>query len=221
MGGENVTRALEFVAKLQEKAAAANAIYDNASYLRWLADRYAVHNQPGKALEAQKQLFTTTPSLAEYRNVKKAAQLPGNPAEAWTQQRPELIAALQERKDWHTLTEIYMEEAQAREALDALQAYDESETQWRGSDLHARVAGIAETEFPDEARVIYQLLAENLIERRGRDNYQLAASYLARAKDLAGKANRLVEWNRYFTALRDNNTRLTALKEELRARKLL
>ncbi len=221
LDGANIDRALDFIAEQQDKLDAETGSTGNVTYARWLGERYAQHNQPEKALEAQLRLFRASPSQYEYRSVKKAAQLPGHPADAWTRLRPELIVPLEERKMWRDLIEIYIEEKQARQALDTLTLFEETTTRWTGSDLHARVAGVAETDFPDESRVIYQLLAENLIEQRGRDNYRLAASYLARAKDLAGRANRLVEWNRYIAVLRENNNRLPALKEELKARNLL
>ena len=221
LDGANVDRALSFIAEQQDKLDAEAGSTGNVTYARWLGERYAQHNQPEKALEAQLRLFRAAPSQYEYRSVKRAAQLPGNPDEAWTRLRSELIGLLEERKMWRDLIEIYIEEKQARQALDTLVLFEETTTRWMGGDLYARVAGVAEADFPDESRVIYQLLAENLIEQRGRDNYRLAASYLARAKDLAGRANRLVEWNRYLAVLRENNNRLPALKEELKARNLL
>lgn len=221
MGSDNAAQALRFVEQLQAEAAGCDRTALSEFYLHWLAGIYALHNQPDKALDAEKRLFDAQPDYHHYHRVKDAARLPGNPSNAWTRLRPRLIAALETSRQWHDLAAIYVLEEQARAALDALRAYDKAQAQWRGEQLHARVASVAEADFPDEARVIYQFLAENLIERRGRENYQLAASYLSRAKDLAGRANRLVEWDRYFTALRDNNNRLPALKEELRARKLL
>ena len=58
-------------------------------------------------------------------------------------------------------------------------------------------------------------------EARGRGNYQTAATYLARAKDLSARLNRLPQWNTYMTGLRERNKRLTALHDELRTLKLL
>lgn len=221
LGGEYVAQAFQLIEQQLAAADTSGREQDSAYYLPWLGAAYARHDRPQQALAVRRRVFDSRPSRNEYLKVREAAKLPGLPAEMWAQIRPELIAALEAGKAWSELVTLYVEEGDARSALDSLVEFDQQTTYWHGGSVHASVARVAEADYPDEARVIYQLLAENLIEARGRGNYQTAATYLARAKDLSARLNRMPQWNTYMTSLRDRNKRLTALHDELRTLKLL
>ena len=221
LGGDHVAQAFQLIEQQLAAADSAGREQNTAHYLPWLGAAYAQHDRPQQALAARRRVFDSSPSRFAYEKVREAAKLAGLPAETWAQTRPGLIAALEAGKSWSDLVTLYVEEGDARGALDALVEYDQQTTHWHGGSLHADVAKVAEAEYPDEARVIYQLLAENLIEARGRGNYQTAATYLARAKDLYTRLNRVPQWNTYMANLRERNKRLTALHDELRTLKLL
>jgi len=57
--------------------------------------------------------------------------------------------------------------------------------------------------------------AEKLIEARGRDNYAAAAGALVQAKGLYEELGQNEEWEAYIATLKERNSRLSALEEEL------
>jgi len=57
--------------------------------------------------------------------------------------------------------------------------------------------------------------AEKLIEARGRDNYAAAAGALVQAKGLYEELGQNEEWEAYIATLKERNSRLRALEEEL------
>ncbi|HET6444793.1 MAG TPA: hypothetical protein VFI27_09475 [candidate division Zixibacteria bacterium] len=57
--------------------------------------------------------------------------------------------------------------------------------------------------------------AEKLIEARGRDNYEAAAGALVQAKGLYEELGQNEEWEAYIATLKERNSRLSALEEEL------
>jgi hypothetical protein len=61
----------------------------------------------------------------------------------------------------------------------------------------------------------YQDEAEKLIKARGRDNYTAAAGSLVKAKNLYEELDQTDKWEAYITALKERNSRLRALMEEL------
>jgi uncharacterized Zn finger protein len=61
----------------------------------------------------------------------------------------------------------------------------------------------------------YQDEAEKLIKARGRDNYTAAAGSLVQAKALYEDLGQVDEWKAYIAALKERNSRLRALMEEL------
>lgn len=61
----------------------------------------------------------------------------------------------------------------------------------------------------------YQDEAEKLIKARGRDNYTAAAGNLVQARVLYEELGQVDEWEAYIAALKERNSRLLALMEEL------
>jgi uncharacterized Zn finger protein len=57
--------------------------------------------------------------------------------------------------------------------------------------------------------------AEGLIHARGRANYATAATYLKRVRELYQHLGEPGAWAAYIARLREDNRRLSALKEEL------
>ncbi len=56
---------------------------------------------------------------------------------------------------------------------------------------------------------------ERLIAGRGRSNYQVACSYLAKIRSLYEKLDETEQWTTYIAGLRKRHSRLSTLKEEL------
>jgi hypothetical protein len=131
--------------------------------------------------------------------------------------------------DWDDLANIFLKENAVSDAPDALDRLEAArpKTQNRygyGSytyyvtdtvDLKRRVAQAAEKSYPDRARIIYEQIADEHIEARGRGNYQEAVKYLSKVRELYYSENRQAEWEEYIADLRARNKSLRALKEEL------
>lgn len=226
MGGEHVERALALVAEreraLEQSAAPAPLDRINRHYLEWLGARYAAHDRPAEALAIRIQHFATEPGADTYRKVHEAAILPGNPPDSWETLRPQLIATLEAADRWYQLITLYLEEKEARAALDALQRQEREKRQGGYSpDMGIPVAQLAEASYPEEAIRLYQREAENQIASRGRTHYQAAARHLVRVRDLYTRLNQQARWQTYITSLKDTNRALRALHDELRTLKLI
>jgi uncharacterized Zn finger protein len=207
---------------------------NHATYLQWLERQYGQHQRPGKALEIAQRRFELDPGERAYESIKQAAQLPGQPPGLWDDTRPLLLADLEAQDLWAALVNIYLRENAPEEARAALAALDRhlaehKPTLWSSPDyvspmalanLQLRVAKATEKDHPDEARAVYQRLAETLIGQRGRANYQQAAEYLAQVRTLYTRAGRKDEWLTYIADLRKRNKALSALRQELDAKKL-
>jgi uncharacterized Zn finger protein len=83
------------------------------------------------------------------------------------------------------------------------------------SPLLIRVAQAAESSRPQESIRIYVDAAKRLIQARGRDNYTTAASYLVRVRKLYKRLGEDKTWQALIADIRQQNSSLRALKEEL------
>ena len=83
------------------------------------------------------------------------------------------------------------------------------------SPLLIGIAQAAEKTRPQESVRIYQDAAQRLIKLRGRDNYVTAATYLARVRKLYQRLGEDKTWQALIADIRQQNSSLRALKEEL------
>ena len=222
-GGEHIEQALVLVVEREyefEKSAARDALDRiNRHYLEWLGTRYATHGHPAEALAIRIQHFAAEPGADTYRKVHEAALLSGNPPDSWETLRPQLIATLEAADRWSELITLYLEEKEARAALDALQMQERAKQPGWYNPIP--VAQLAETSYPEEAILIYQREAEKQIASRGRAHYQVAARHLVRVRDLYTRLNQQARWQTYITSVKDTNKALRALHDELRTLKLI
>lgn len=228
LGGKNVEAAIDLVdARLWETEG--KDPREDEQLRVWLEDTYAQHGSPAKALEIARRRFSQAPSFATYQAVRKAAMLPDQPEETWSKVREELLTTLRGKKAWSDLVRIALDEGDVSAAIAALAEHDKistartygySTTYAWFTGLDISVAEAAEQSMPDEAIRLYWRAAGQVIEGRGRGNYQQAAEYLARVKRILTANDRADEWKRLITDLRTENKRLRALMQELDARKL-
>jgi len=228
MGGERVGQGLALVDGRLWESEGVKHEHDMA-YLEWLGKRYAAHDRPKEALEAERRRFKRRPDHVTYEAVRAAAALPGQPAGLWDKQRPELLAELRKQAAWGPLIEVHLREGEVGDALAALAKLERGEKRTAGGgygywawghglgEYRSRVAKEAEREFPDEAIRLYRLLADAAIEQRARPHYQRAAGYLRRVMAILTAGGREAEWQTSIAALRKQHPRLRALKEELDA----
>lgn len=172
-----------------------------------------------RAVAAQRSYLLAHPSLSSYQRLRLLCKQLGT----WEKERESVLHALREQGKFATLTEIAVEEGDARRALEMLNMFEAQ----RKSDptlyyanftyqvLRLRVAEVAEKDYPEEAIQIYKEEAEALIARRGRTHYAEAAALLTRVRQLHSRLNRKDEWQKYIARLRQEHYRLPALQDEL------
>ena len=69
--------------------------------------------------------------------------------------------------------------------------------------------------YPMKAAGAYLKHAQNLIARRGRDNYREACQWLKKAREIHSSQDSTAEWEALIKKLRENNKTLRALQDEL------
>jgi uncharacterized Zn finger protein len=195
------------------------------TYRGWLGEKYSIYGRPQQALKIELARFQASPDTTTYRAVRSAAQIAGQPEDAWSDLRPRLIQTLEQQSRWGALVSIFLDEGEVGHALSALAEME------RGSgrtlpgyghryysvpgDYRIQVAKAAEEDYPGEAIRLYKSVIQQLIDGRGRENYQQAIGYMMRIRMLYQKQGQEPEWQSYITNLRNSNKSLRALKEEL------
>ena len=178
---------------------------------RWLLDRYKQRGDYAAALPIAVGAFKTRPSMDGYREVRELATETGE----WPSTRPDLLTLLDER--WPDLKlQIHLDEGELDEAIAGVRTIDHrSRGHVYASDIRLIVADAITGDRPEAALDIYLRLADQLIEQRGRDNYQIAASLLVRARNLFDRLDRYEDWEQHIARVRSDNYRLPALQDEL------
>jgi uncharacterized Zn finger protein len=177
----------------------------------WLKEQAAARGDLGEALALAETLFWQRPDMAGYAEIRDLARQAGS----WETQRGTLLARLGDAEHHQLLTDIHLEEGEIDRALETLGQVMASRWGWRGGELAVRVAQAAEEARPRAALQLYVQEAESLIRARGRGNYITAVAYLARVRALYRALDEPEAWDAYIAALREDNRRLRALKEEL------
>ncbi len=178
--------------------------------LEWLAVHAEARGDLAQALAYWQIRFQQDPSLGYYRKIRVLAQKLGT----WEEVVADLLAQLAKTRNFTLLTEIFLEEGQVEQALEARQ-YVSKDMGWHPLFLDVKLAEAAEKEFPQEAIRIYMQMAEALIAARGRDNYAVAAGYLKRVRDIYRRLGQEEAWQALITRIRTENKTLRALKDEL------
>jgi uncharacterized Zn finger protein len=136
--------------------------------------------------------------------------------------RSRLVLEMETQGEWALLTQFHMGEqdwARAWGALSKLRAQPRQVSAWDyGSHwirLSLELAKASEDVFPMKAADAYIAEAERLIGARGRGNYQSATVYLGEARRLYEEQGKSADWNAYMQGLKEKNSTLRALKDEL------
>ncbi len=129
---------------------------------------------------------------------------------------------MEQKKEWHLLTQIYLDEKEIDAALQSVKRIKEAPfgSFYYGGDLSLEVAKAAEETRPREALQIYLDKVERLIAARGRDNYQTACQYLLRVRHLYEQLGETHVWQQYLARLQEQHKTLRALKEEMAKAKI-
>lgn len=187
--------------------------------MRTISDLYAQVGLIDRAVAAQRSYLLAHPSLSEYLRLRQLCEQLGT----WQEERESVLHALREQGKFAALTEIAVEEGDARRALEMLKMFEaqrESDrmlyySYYSYQPLRLRVAEVAEKDYPEEAIRLYKREAEALIARRGRTYYAEAAPLLTRVRHLYSRQGQEEEWQKYIARLREEHYRLPALQDEL------
>lgn len=192
------------------------------AYQRWLGEKYLLYGRLQQALDMERARFQANPDRTTYLCVHSAATAAGQPEDLWPGLRPHLIQTLEQRGCWGTLVNLYLDEKEVGHALAALAELERpagntyrSSLYSPGGNYQTRVAQAAEESYPHEALRLYMSVVQQLIDGRGRDNYQRAADHLVRVKHLYQQQGQDAAWETYITNLRTSHKSLRALREEL------
>ncbi|MEZ4520820.1 MAG: SWIM zinc finger family protein [Thermomicrobiales bacterium] len=177
----------------------------------WLGDRYKERGDYASALELALAAFNERPTLPGYQDIRELATATGG----WPSIRPELMETLAEQAVALKI-QIHLDEGELDDAIDDLRGLDLGQQRpLYSNDVRLQVAEAATGDRPEVAIEIYLRLADELIDLRGRENYQTAATMLGRARNLFDRLGRFEEWEEHIARLRSEHRRLPALQDEL------
>jgi hypothetical protein len=176
----------------------------------WIRDYAEEHDDLEIAFDLSKQLFWASPSTDRYRRMRDAGQR----LDRWDEERTATLDRLREAGQFHLFTRLYLVEDDVDAAL---RTVHQARGGWSGSTqgLKLEVARAAEATHPDAATEIYLEAACDLIDQRGRSNYAQAAEHLSRIKHISLRQNNAADWSDLIDMIRDDNTNLPALQDEL------
>jgi uncharacterized Zn finger protein len=236
-GGDFVTQAIAFIEDRLWETEGKNP-HNDQTYRTWLTRIYGQHGLPEKAFAAELRRFEADPTYPTYFAVQQAAALSGQEPGLWERTRPDLMKALEERRNLPALFEAHFaagEIAAARHIVQRMERGEKPKMDQRAATLlgwqstlgwpglrnyRMKLAPLIADEYPDEAIKTYREAAEQQIEYRQRTAYREAAGYLAQVKKIFARAGREDEWKRYISTLRETHKRLPALQQELDAKNL-
>ncbi len=202
-----------------ERAEVPKNDYERVSMLEWLKARAKAKRDKASILELAKRIFRKRPTLEGYKELRTLASKKGG----WDALRPQLLEFLKKQTgSSHVLTQIYLDEGEIDQALEMVKSRGKPPYGYYdyGDSMRLEVAKAAEKTRPQAAIEIYRKKAEDLIEQRGRGNYQEACRFLRKVKDLYKQIGEPETWGRDIADLRERNRALSALKEELTKAKL-
>ena len=199
--------------------------HSSTDLLHWLQERYEARGDPEATLETAKRTFTThfyEATIERYREIRELARRLGR----WDEVRAELLSYVRQARLTNVEIEIALDEGRIDLALELLEAQKQTTNPRNGPygadnfDVGIKVAKAAEEKYPQRAIDIYQRYVDTLIEWRGRDNYRTASQHLLSIRRLYQQMGKSKEWAAYTADLRERNTKLPALRDEMAKAKL-
>jgi uncharacterized Zn finger protein len=197
----------------------------NTDLLEWLKKYYLEKGEGTDALEIALRIFREHPfsaTIAHYQEIRQLARQ----VDRWDAIRPDLLTFLKEGHNTHLQIEIALNEGQIELALELLQSVRQTKEPRNGPydagsfDVGLAVAKAAEKGYPQEAIEIYQAYVETRIQWRGRENYATASQYLITIRKLYQAMGKKDVWQTYVMDLRQKNSKLPALRDEMAKAKL-
>jgi len=111
------------------------------------------------------------------------------------------------------LTRVYLRDGEWQLAWETLPKVKRDNTY--GRSLELEVADASRHALPERAIPVFIRYARQYIDSRGRDNYQRAASLLAKVQQAYDQLGEIETWETLITELREEYKQLPALKDGL------
>lgn len=181
--------------------------------IEWLANRLEERGDVAGSLKLEERLFWKFPRSDGYEKLRKLAKQ----LNRWDDLYANIIAELENKKNFDFLISIYLEEKDVGNALATLEKLPE---RWRNHELHIEVAEAAKKQYPQDAIRIFTTEAEQFINHRNRDGYSQAAICLRKIRDIHRQMKDTQPWDKLIADIRERYKRLPALQDELNQLKL-
>lgn len=177
--------------------------------LTWLIDMYYERNNQEKLLQWQQVMMAYHPLAANYKNLKQTALT----LNQWDAIRPQVIANLQQKQEFDTLTRIYLIDGEWTLAWETLPKA--KLTSIYGEPLDLTLAQASYEAMPEQAIPVYIKYARMAIDNRNRDQYAVAAGLLATVQMIYDQMDEIEKWEQLIAHIRREFKNLPALKDEL------
>jgi hypothetical protein len=160
--------------------------------------------------------FTKDPTLREMevkrignKNLFTIIKILSSKLGEWKENKEKLISFLMDRKDYHGLIRIHLNERD----LDS--AYDIALKDRQNLHNMEKVANALEKTLPKKACQLYTIMAENLIEKANRNSYKYALHYYKKMKKIYVSLGLQKEFLEYIDTIKKQNIKKRALQKEL------
>lgn len=181
----------------------------------WLLEQYQARGDRESYLQLQRQQMFAAPSEQHYAGLQETAQGSGR----WGTLRSEIIAWLQEKKQYPVLIRVYLHDQEWDAAWETFVKYGTpprgSREVWDYLHLDFEIAKRSHAARPKQAIPIYIKYARAEINQRNRDHYRSAAQLLGVARSLYRQIGDESSWKDLIIAIRAEFKPLRALQDEL------
>jgi uncharacterized Zn finger protein len=179
-----------------------------AQLATWLADLALGMGKGGLAVHAATVAFQEEQSLASYLRVQDLA------GEEWPKRREDLLSHLRKTRRFYPQgpVDIFLHEGLIDDAIALI-----DQDSFPSPNLIEQVADAAVHTHPDWVIRASRKQAEGIMDQKKAEKYDIAARWLARAKEAYDSAGRQGEWQEYLAALLELHHRKYKLVPLLRA----
>jgi uncharacterized Zn finger protein len=180
-----------------------------------LAEEYDRRGQMTEALSQVWALFTESPGIENYRQLRTYALKAGQAA-VWRDEALEYLrertarartagSSEQQERERATCGSLLVEILLSEKNVDA--AWREAHISGCNGDVWFKLARARETKHPADAVRIYQQLAEQVVQHAGDFEYRAAVRYLVRAEKIITRLGHSKKFREYLAVYREQNKR--------------
>jgi len=176
-----------------------NCDYELANYLSKLAEDL---KEIDIALAAKIKAFQAKPNFTDYQKIETLA------LEDWTILKEDLLDYLRSYKEWGSgiddaKVNIFLHEGLVSDAI----AVVDKKVGYYGSDLVRQVMDAAISEYPDWVIENASRRAEEIMDAKKAEYYEVAVEWLKKAKAAYSQAGKQADWSAYRTGIMETHVR--------------